>query len=99
MKVTRIYNNVDVIGRIWMPSVVCAQTFQLTSYDVENARDEDGDLTRESLTRWLDTHAGDFSEILDFSADIGDNEFVSDWADELSAFTFSDAMFGDFEDA
>lgn len=86
---------VHVIGTIWMPSVTCAQTYMLSNYDVENARDEAGTVTRESVRRWLDTHAGDFASITDFEASIEDGENTVDipWTDEESELTFGDCMY------
>jgi hypothetical protein len=64
---------VRVIGQIWMPSTTAAQTYELSDYDVDNARDDEGKITRESVQRWLDTHAGDFASVTDFEASIEDD--------------------------
>ena len=84
---------VEVVGKIWMPSVTCAQTYTLSEYDVENCRDGDGKITRESVERWLDTHAGDFQGIEDFRASIEDGDETIDipWASEDGGFAFQDA--------
>lgn len=65
---------VDVVGRIWMPQAVCSLRIVMSRYDVDNARDDDGNITRDSLESWLHTHTGDFSEIIDFRASIEDGE-------------------------
>ena len=90
---------VHVIGRIWMPSTTAAMTYTLDSHDVENATDDDGKITRDSLQGWLDTHTGDFAEITDWSASIepsDDSDTVDfDWTDEESEMIFGDCMMGD----
>ncbi len=99
MRYTVTTSRVQVIGTIWMPAVTAAQDYTLTPHDVENARDEDGTLTRESVERWLALHSGDFQSVEDFRADIadGDKDFVSEWASEDSEITYNDRMFGSEE--
>ena len=80
-------NQIEVIGTIWMPASTCAMTYKLTAHDIENI----GELTRENVQKWLDTHSGDFQSIADFHADIGD--FDSPWEHEESELTFNDCMF------
>lgn len=60
-------------------------------------RDDDGRITRESLERWLDCHAGDFSEIIDFYASIEDGDLSIDlpWSSEESEITFNGAMYSE----
>jgi len=70
MRYTTIENFIDVIGRIWLPPIVCALRKVLTARDVEDLRDENGNITRESVAEWLTTNTGDFQEIIDFSVDI-----------------------------
>jgi hypothetical protein len=79
-----------------MPGVTAAYIYTMSPSDVANARDDDGQLTRDSVSAWLDTHAGDFQSITDFRADIadGDSDVVIEWADEASELTFSDCMYG-----
>lgn len=89
---------VQVVGKIWMPnSVPVAQDFELSDHDVNNARDDEGKVTRESVQRWLDTHAGDFSSITDFCASIEDGDATIDipWESEESEMTYGECMFGD----
>ncbi len=83
---------VRVIGRIWMPAIMAAQQIELSSYDLDNAKDEQGNLTRESVDRWLSTHTGDFQSVKDFyaSLEVGDQTVEIPWADEESEFTYSD---------
>ena len=80
-------SRIDILGRIWMPAIVCGQTLNLTSYDEANI----GEPTRENVEQWLVTHAGDFQAIIDFEADIGDAPLIP-WAHEESECTFSDCM-------
>jgi hypothetical protein len=63
----------------------------------EDVKDEDGNITRESVQDWLDSHAGDFQTIDDFRADIadGDRDVIIEWATEDGEMTYSDCMFGD----
>lgn len=95
MKYTVRKSIVRIIGTIWMPATTCAQEQTLSSYDVENCRDDAGQITRESVEQWLTTHSGDFQSVQDFSASIEDGETTVDipWGKEESEFTFSDCMF------
>ncbi len=87
MKFTVERNWISVIGRIWMPAVMCAQRIDLTSYDLENI----GEPTRENAEQWLTTHTGDFQSVKDFSATIG--ETVLDWSDPDSENVYIDCMY------
>lgn len=85
---------VYVVGRIWIPAgAVCGQEIVLDSYALENAADENRKHTRESLQNWLDCNAGDFSEIVDFSAslEVGDDTIEIPWATENGEFMYLDA--------
>jgi hypothetical protein len=97
MRYTVRVSTVSVIGRIWMPSVPAATTYTLSESDVGNARSVTGRITRESVQEWLNSHAGDFAEITDFSASIEDGADTVEipWADEESELTFNDLTFGD----
>jgi len=69
---------IDVVGRIWMPAIVASLRMELRPYDVDNARDGDGQVTRESVEQWLATHAGDFQQVIDFRASIEDGDRTVD---------------------
>lgn len=87
--------HVNVIGKIWWPfGAVCAHSYSLSGYDVENIDQETPGqgISRADIQSWLDTHAGDFSEILDFEAVIG--ESVYGWRDDDSEWTYLGAMYG-----
>jgi hypothetical protein len=73
--------------------------YTLTGSDVGNARDADGKVTRASVQNWLDTHAGDFSEVTDFYASIEDGDGTTEvpWASEESELTYNDAVYADEE--
>lgn len=89
-------SEINVVGYIWQPGIgPCATTIRV-DYQVTDMRDEDGRITRDSVQSWLDTHAGDFSEIIDFRASVEcDGETVDiDWSDEGNEMTFNDCMFG-----
>lgn len=86
---------VRVLGVIWMPMVPAAAEFTLTDSDVENARDDEGKITRESVSRWLDSHSGDFSEVTDFSASLeyGDDTIDIPWSDDNNEMEYSGLMY------
>lgn len=79
-------NYVQILGRIWMPPVVAAMERQLSSYDVENI----GKFTRENVREWLIRNAGDFQEILDFRATVGDQWI--EWEHEHSGTDYMGCM-------
>lgn len=89
---------INVIGKIWMPSVVTTYTYEPDSIDVRlYLTDEAGNVTRDSVARYLDTHAGDFAEIIDFEASIEHDDQTIDipWSHEDSEDTFLDATQGE----
>jgi hypothetical protein len=88
-------SRVRVVGRIWMPNTTAAMDYDLSGYDLENARDENGKLTRESIQGWLDKNAGDFQSVEDFEADLedGDERILIPWVSEESEMTYNDCMF------
>lgn len=100
MRYTVRVSRVEILGRIWQPGFVCGQSLDLSDYDVENARDEDGEITRDSLALWIDRHTGDFSEIIDFSASIedGDETIEIPWQDEDNEGSYSDAMYPNYDE-
>lgn len=74
MKYTVRKSIIRVVGRIWMPAVIASNVITMSTYDINNARDEDGKITRESIEDWLGSHAGDFQQIIDFEASIEDGD-------------------------
>jgi hypothetical protein len=84
------------IGPIWWPvGAVCSQVYELSDYDLENIRGSGtGKIDRDSVARWLDTHAGDFQSVTDFRASIedGDQSIEIEWADEESELAYSDTL-------
>ena len=95
MKLTIRKSIVQIIGVIWMPPVTCATQKTLRDYDIENMRNDEGQITRESVEQWLTTNSGDFQSVTDFSASIEDGENTVDipWASEESEFTYVDCMY------
>lgn len=89
-------SEINVLGTMWMPSAPGAMQMQPTTHDIGNMRDDDGKITRESVSLWLDSHAGDFSGIIDFYASIEDGPITVEipWAGEDNEVTFNDCMFG-----
>jgi len=71
-------NRIDVIGRLWLPPDIAAYTYDLSPFQI----DQIGELNRKNIRDWLDKNAGDFSEVIDFTADIGD--FYLDWSKDNS---------------
>jgi hypothetical protein len=86
---------VDVIGEIWMPAGTCAMRYPLSAHDIENIRDDDGAITRESIEQWLTSNSGDFQHVADFSAsiEVGENTLDFAWKNEDSEFTYNDCMY------
>jgi hypothetical protein len=64
--------------------------YPLTAHDLEQLRDEQGQITRDDIDCWVSTHAGDFQHVIDFSASIGDEEYP--WAEEESEGLYADCM-------
>jgi hypothetical protein len=92
-------STIDVIGYIWQPGAgLCAMTYTMREpYDIDNALDDDGCLTRESVERWLLLNSGDFASITDFRIDISladGTDFTSDFDYPDSEGDFADCMFG-----
>lgn len=98
MKYTVRKSIVRVVGRIWMPAVIASNVITMSAYDIDNARDEDGKITRESVEDWLGSHAGDFQSIIDFEASIEDGDLTIDipFASEDGEMAYIDTL-GDEE--
>jgi hypothetical protein len=79
-------NFVRVVGKIWLPPVTAAMEYPLRKYDLETI----GEFTRENVERWLCTHAGDFSSIIDFYATSGDIEIP--WGTEDGELIWEDCV-------
>ena len=77
---------VIVLGRIWMPMATASLRINLRDYDLENI----GDFTRENVEEWLTANAGDFSQVLDFTAACGDIEIP--WGSEESEIEYLDTI-------
>lgn len=73
MKYTVKASYVDVVGRLWMGGKASLR-INLSGHDLENMRDDDGQITRETVEQWLSTHSGDFQHTIDFSASIEDGD-------------------------
>lgn len=95
MKYTVSKSVVRIVGKIWMPMVEASQQLTLSDYDVENCKDDEGKITRESVESWLMTHSGDFSSVKDFwaSLEIGNETIEIPWADEESELAYSDLTY------
>ena len=78
---------VTVIGNIWQPGCgICSLEKTLSAHDVENCRDKDGKITRDSVEHWVLKNFGDFEKIIDFKASIEDGPHTLDfdWENEDS---------------
>jgi hypothetical protein len=78
-----------------MPNgLVCAMQYELGEYEVGNIQCFD----REGVAIYLSTRTGDFQHVQDFYADIYDpvdkRDYVIEWADPESEYTFNDLMYG-----
>jgi hypothetical protein len=69
-----------------MPAGTCAMVYDLQDYEIECI----GELTRDNVRAWLNTHSGDFQIVQDFHADIAD--FDSPWEHVESEGIFADCM-------
>ena len=80
-------NYVQVLGSGWCGQEA-AMEIDLSPCDLETI----GPLSRANVARWLESRAGGFASIADFSLDV-DNGYVLDWEDMENAFLFADIMF------
>lgn len=86
---------IDILGGIWMPyGAQCSIRKVLSAYDIENMRDEDGQITRESVEQWVLLNSGDFSTVTDFSASIEDGDHTIDlpWSSEENELAYCDTI-------
>ena len=77
-----------------MPAVVCSLRITPSAYDIENMRNGDGTITRESVEDWLGSHTGDFQNIMDFYADIEapEGNLVFEFASEDGELAYLDTI-------
>lgn len=88
------HSYIDVLGVIWMPAATGSLRIKLSNYDIENMRDKDGEITRDSVEQWLTMHSGDFQSVTDFRASIedGDKTLDFDWSSEENEFAYLDTL-------
>ncbi len=79
-------NWIELVGRGWYGQTA-AMRRDVDSYDIKNI----GELTRENVERWIDSHCGDFQKVDDFAAYIKD--FRSDFQTEDGEIAFNDCMY------
>ena len=82
-------NWIDILVKIWMPVITAGLRIDLSIEDVRNI----GTPTRENVSRWLNTHSGYFSKVLDFHAIVGEEEIP--WEHEESEIDYSACVEGD----
>lgn len=88
---------VNVIGKGWYNQTI-ATTYNVTDSDVENVRDDSGNITRESVALWLDSHSGDFQSVDDFSASLSladGSDYEFGFADLENELAFNDCMYSE----
>lgn len=85
---------VQVLGYLWM-SAKATYEYTLSPHDVENAKDGNGKLTRESVQLWLDSHAGDFHSVIDWHASLEDGSETVEipWQSEENELTYTDITY------
>lgn len=96
MKHVQIISFIQIVGKLWMGGVAATQQ-TLSKYDVENMTDENGNITRESVDEWLNSHSGDFSIVIDFRADLetGEKNVIVEWENEENELIYRTYMFGE----
>ena len=99
MQYTVTKNIIQVIGYIWMPRTMAAMEYTLDNRDLERYSISKDNPTREDIERWISTNTGDFSNIVDYRADIGQNKILY-WKDPESEFIYNGITFpvDDFEE-
>lgn len=83
-RVRRAY--VIVLGRIWMPNCLASLRIDLRDYDLENI----GEFTRDNVEQWLTSHSGDFSSVVDFTAECGNTRI--EWESEENELAYLDTL-------
>lgn len=93
MRYTVRKNVIWIVGRIWQPGYTCSQVLHPDMRD-ESLRDDDGQITRDSIQWWLAAHAGDFQEVIDFSASIenGENTIEIPWGSDDGECAYLDTL-------
>jgi hypothetical protein len=90
------HSYVNLIGRIWMPSVTCAEKKNLSQYDIDNIKAHgDEVIDRDAVEQWLTCNSGYFQSVQDFEASIEDGSETVDipWNDPESECVYGDCMF------
>ena len=80
---------IEILGEIWMPPIACAMKRDFSDSDLNNINE----FTRENVSKWLSTHSGDFSHVIDFHAVCGEQEI--NWGKEENELAYNDAMYGE----
>ena len=86
-----------VLGEIWLPyGAKAAMTIEMFDPDIENMNAVATGTQREKLQNWLNTHAGDFSKIIDFSASLEIDGKTVDipWHSENNEIMFNECTYG-----
>ena len=83
---------VQVLGKLWLPNCPATMEYVLSDYDLNNARNEAGNITRASVRQWLGMNSGDFSAVTDFAASIEDGKrtITIPWGTEENELAYAD---------
>ena len=94
MRYVKVVSYINVLGYLWMPSACTAQSLSPSAYDIENMRNDDGTIDRQSISDWLDKNTGDFSQVLDFECSIavGDGTIDYAWQTEDNGMKYADCI-------
>lgn len=95
---TLVWDEIQVVGYIWVPdNVLCAQIVPIKAQDLDSisaiGNGKLSGITREDIQIWLDSHAGDFSTVVDFRADFGTLNKTFDWEDKENEYKFQDSFY------
>ena len=98
MRYTVTKSLIRVLGKIWMPSILAAQTKELNYFDIKDLLRGRETFNRDDILEWLYKNAGDFQQIVDFEADIelpnGENLIV-EWLNEENSYKYYECV-GDY---
>ena len=63
--------HICMLGKMWLPMCNAISDFNIVLDDI-------GEFTRDAIEDWLGTHAGDFSSITDFYAELEETRYGYD---------------------
>jgi len=72
-------DEIFVIGTLWLPPVKYATVEVLTPHELEDIKNNFGPVTRDTIKKWLESQATDFSTIIDFNANLSSLGLIIPW--------------------